>query len=64
MSRPEESCPYLRWRDAVKRSRMGLRTLKRYASMGRFRVKHPTPRVALIEVASFDAFLEGGNERV
>ena len=55
---------FLRWKGAVERSKMGLRTLKRYASMGKFKVLHPTPRIALVDVASLDEFLEGENGRV
>ena len=64
MSDPNKNERFLRWKGAVERSKMGLRTLKRYAAMGKFKVLHPTPRVALIEVASLDAFLEGENGRV
>ena len=55
---------FLRWKGAAEHSKMGVRTLKRYASMGRFKVLHPTPRIALIDVASLDEFLEGSHGRV
>jgi hypothetical protein len=50
----------VRWREAAKLACMGVRTLQRYAAMGKFVVHRPTARTTLVNVASLMAWVMGG----
>ena len=50
----------VRWREAAKLVGMGVRTLQRYAAMGKFSVYRPTPRTTLVDVSSLLSWVMGG----
>ena len=52
---------FMRWKEASAHVRMGVRTLQRYASMGKFKVHRPSSRATLVDRDSLVAWVTGGD---